>query len=299
MFKKVMVVIDAEANHQVALDKALQFARRDEFELVLLSCDHTQYLVEGYYFDGPEVEKLRAEYIAGRLAMLEEIAEPLRENGLDVTSIAEWAYPNYEGVIAQAEKQGVDLIIYHVERHGAVSRMLLTHDDWQLVRLSSVPLLLVKDTPWKKSMSIMAAVDPQHARHKPSGLDHKILETSQHLADLMAGQVFAVHAYHPIAFSGEYPRDAKQIHEEAFTRLMADFDIPKDRQLLIEESPVFALQQAEKQIDADVIVLGGISRSVITDVIIGSTTEQVVDYLQCDVLVLKPDGVSLTGDQGV
>lgn len=63
MFKKVMVVIDSDANHQVALDKALEFARVDEFELVLLSCDHTQYLVEGYYFDAPEVHKLRAEYI--------------------------------------------------------------------------------------------------------------------------------------------------------------------------------------------------------------------------------------------
>jgi universal stress protein E len=292
MFKKVMVVIDSDANHQVALDKALEFARVDEFELVLLSCDHTQYLVEGYYFDAPEVHKLRAEYIAGRLAQLEEIAEPLRENGLDVSTVAEWAYPNYEGVVEQAEKQGVDLIIHHVERHGAVSRMLLTHDDWQLGRLSKVPLLLVKDTPWKKTISIMAAVDPQHARHKPSGLDHKILNSSLHLAGLMAGEVSVVHAYHPVAFSGEYPREAKQIHEDAFTHLMADFDIPKERQHLIEESPVFALQQAEEDIDPDIVVMGAISRSVITDVFIGSTTEQVIDYLHCDILVLKPDDLS-------
>lgn len=298
MFKKVMVVIDSETNHQVALDKALQFARRDEFELVLLSCDHTQYLVEGYYFDAPEVAKLRAEYIAKQLATLEEIAEPLRENGLNVTTVSEWAYPNYEGILSQAKQKSVDLIIHHVERHGAVSRMLLTHDDWQLVRLSDVPLLLVKDTPWKKTMSIMAAVDPQHARHKPSGLDHKILETSGRLAKLMAGKVFAVHAYHPVAFSGEYPRDARELHKEAFANLMAEFDVPKDRQHLIEESPVFALQQAEKQIDADVVVMGAISRSIITDVIIGSTTEQVIDYLHCDVLVLKPDSIAETASEG-
>ena len=289
MFNKVMVVIDAEANHQAALDKALQFARVDEFELVLFSCDHTQYLVEGYYFDAAEVAKLRGEYIAERLAMLEEIAEPLRENGLNVSTVAEWSYPNYEGVISEAEKQGVDLIIYHVERHGAVSRMLLTHDDWQLVRLSPVPLLLVKDTPWKSAMAIMAAVDPQHARHKPSGLDHKILRTSEHLADMMGGNVFAVHAYHPVAFSGEYPLDAKQVHEAAFKTLMEDFKIAKERQLLVEEAPVFALQNAEQQVDADIVVMGSISRSALTDVFIGSTTEQVVDYLNADVLVLKPD----------
>jgi hypothetical protein len=38
MFKKVMVVVDPEANHQVALDKALQLARTDDFELLLFSC---------------------------------------------------------------------------------------------------------------------------------------------------------------------------------------------------------------------------------------------------------------------
>ena len=52
MFKKVMVVIDADADHQVSLDKALKLAKQDDFELILLSCDHTQYLLEGYYFDG-------------------------------------------------------------------------------------------------------------------------------------------------------------------------------------------------------------------------------------------------------
>lgn len=35
--------------------------------------------------------------------------------------------------------------------------------------------------------------------------------------------------------------------------------------------------------------MGAISRSFVADIFIGNTTEKVLDYLECDVLVLKPD----------
>lgn len=291
MFKKVMVVIDADADHQVSLDKALKLAKQDDFELILLSCDHTQYLLEGYYFDGPEIKKLRSEYLAERKALLEKIAEPLRENGLVVNTVAEWSYPNFEGIVARAKFFDVDLIIHHVIRHGALSRLLLTHDDWQLLRFTPAPLLIVKDKPWKDQMAIVAAVDPFHARHKPSGLDHKILNVSQRLVKLLDGNVLAVHAYRSEIFSGTYPLEARAQHQAAFKALMDDVGLPEEQRLLVEEAPVFALRQAEELADANVVVMGGISRSMVADLLIGSTTEQVVDYLSSDVLVLKPDDV--------
>ncbi|MFT4799221.1 MAG: universal stress protein E [Candidatus Azotimanducaceae bacterium] len=293
MFKKVMVVIDSESDHQVALDKALRFARVDDFELVLLSCDHTEYLVEGYYFDAVEVKPLRAAYIAERRSKLEEIAEPLRQNGLLVTTISEWAYPNYQGVVEKATELEADLILHHVKRHGALSRFFLRHDDWQLMRYSPAPLLLVKNRPWQDELTLIAAVDPQHARHKPSGLDHKILNVSQKIADMMAGKVVAVHAYRAVPFSSEYPRDAAKIHKKSFNTLMDDFNLPLEQQMLIEASPAFGLQQAENSVDADIVVMGGISRSLVADVMIGSTTEKVIDFLKSDVLVLKPNDIDL------
>lgn len=291
MFDKVMVVIDVNSNDRIVLDKALQLARSDDFELVLLSCDYTQYLVEGYYFDAVVVETLREEYLSKRLTLLEEIAEPLRANGLNVVTDAVWSYPKYKGIVAEAKQHGVDLIMYGAERHGAISRMLLNHDDWQLVRCAPAPVLLVKSTPWKAKPTILSAVDPQHARHKPSGLDHKILTISNSLANLLSGDHFALHAFNPMPFSGEYPLDAKKEHQSAFKGLMADFDLPLENQKLVEEAPVLAIQEAAKQLDVDVISLGAVSRSLIADVFIGSTTEQVVDFVDCDILSLKPDEV--------
>ena len=289
MFKKVMVVIDSNADSQFALDKALQLARSDDFELHLFSCEQDQHLIEGYYFDAVDIKKLKEAAISERLKSLEEIADPLRENGLMVTTAAAWAYPNYEGVIAHAEAEHVDLVVVHVERRDTLQRLMLTFDDWQLVRLCSAPVLLVKNRVWNKPLSILAAVDPKHARHKPSGLDHKILRTSEALTELMGGDVYAMHSYHPVPFSDVYPVDAKETHSAAFNELMADFDIPTERQLLLEDLAPFAIRQAEQDVGADVVTMGAISRSLLSDVFIGSTTQEVIDFLSCDILVLKPD----------
>ena len=46
----------------------------------------------------------------------------------------------------------------------------------------------------------------------------------------------------------------------------------------------------EQELQGDVVVMGGISRSFVSDIFIGNTTEKVLDYIESDVLVLKLDG---------
>ena len=44
-----------------------------------------------------------------------------------------------------------------------------------------------------------------------------------------------------------------------------------------------------EEVDAEVVVMGAISRSAIDRVFVGSTAERLLDELVCDVLVVKPD----------
>ncbi|HAK51141.1 MAG TPA: hypothetical protein DCM54_04450 [Gammaproteobacteria bacterium] len=235
-----------------------------------------------------DLPALRAEYLAERKEALESLAVPLREKGLNVETRAIWGHPGYEMIINAAS--GMDLVIVDTRRHAALSRLFLTNDDWQMVRCCPVPLLLVKEKLWKEKPTILAAVDPMHTRHKPTGLDHKILRVSDEVAKLLDGEVFAVHSYSQVLLSGAYLKDAKTQHETAFKELLADFDISSSRQHLIEEAPEFGLQQIGQDVTADLVVMGGISLSFVTDIFIGNTTEKVLDYIECDVLVLKPDG---------
>ena len=110
------------------------------------------------------------------------------------------------------------------------------------------------------------------------------------IADILKGSVHAVHSYRQVPLSGTYLQEAAQSHGVAMNLLMDDFDLPENQQHLTEESPELALNRLEKQLDADVIVMGAVSRSRLSEALIGSTTERAVAYLNSDILVIKPDG---------
>jgi len=287
--QRVIAVIDPNNESQPVLDKVLTLAKLQQFELELISCDYTQYLVEGYYFDAVDVPRLREEYLEERKLALEALAGPLRDQGLNVETRAIWAHPAFEAVIHEVQRTSADLLVMHTRRHGAVSRLFLTNDDWQLVRCCPCPLLLVKEQSWKHEPVILAAVDPLHARHKPSGLDHKVIRSAEDIARAMNGEVHVLHSFNQTPLSGTYLEQAQQQHQQAFQELMNDFEVSEDRQYLVEEAPEFALSQQEAKLNCDLVVMGAISRSILSDVFVGNTTEKVLDYLNSDVLVVKPD----------
>jgi universal stress protein E len=72
--------------------------------------------------------------------------------------------------------------------------------------------------------------------------------------------------------------------------LLEDFDVPFERVCIIDESVEFALPELEMDLQADLVVMGAISRSRIKDVFIGNTAEKILDYLESDVLIVKPEG---------
>ena len=287
--KKVEVVIDPNIESPPSLEKALSLEKLQDFEIRLVACEYSQYLEPGYYFDTVEIPGLREEYLSEHQKQIEAIAAPLRKNGLTVSTAVLWGHPGYEYVIRDAVAWGADLIVHNTRRHSALSRLFLANNDWQLVRCSPIPLLLVKDRPWKDRPAILAGVDPSHARHKPRGLDHKILRTSSDIQKLLNGDLFVVHAYGQIPLSGTYPKQAEEEYGKAFAELMADFDIPEIQQHLVDEIPQHGLCVLANDLQADLVVMGAISRSKLSEVFIGSTAEKVLDYLESDVLILKPD----------
>lgn len=285
----VVVVLDPEQEQQPALDKVLTLAKLADFDITLLSAEYTQYLVEGYYFDAIDLPTLRQEHLASRKQTLEDLAGPLRDNGLTVETLAVWGHPAYEVVVREAVRLNADLVVQHTRQHSAVSRLLLTHNDWQLVRCCPMPLLLVKETDWQHDPVILAAVDPKHSRNKPVGLDHKILQIAVDMANLTEGEAHVLHSFSPVPLTGKQLKQAREEHRVAFDALLTDFDIPEDHQYLVDEAPEYALTQTASEVGADIVVMGAISRSILTDVFLGNTTEQVLDFLDADVLIVKPN----------
>jgi universal stress protein E len=287
---KVLVVIDIDHEHQLTLDRLKQLAKLADFEVRLISCDYSRYLVEGYYFDGVQIPELRRGYLQERKEALEALAAPLRDSGLQTETEAIWGHPPFEAIVHDVLDYQPDLVIHSARRHSRLSRIFLSNEDWQLVRTCPAPLLLVKEKMWRNEPVIIAAVDPKHSHGKPMGLDHKILRVANDVSEKLGGLVYIMHSFSEIPMSGKYPEAASKEHRKAMADLLNDFDIPENRVCIIDESVEFALPELELDLQADLVVMGAISRSRLADVFIGNTAEKVLDYLESDVLIVKPEG---------
>ena len=216
---------------------------------------------------------------------------------------AAWDYPPYEAIVREAARLGAGLIVAerHPGRHLAAG--LLHLNDWELLRRSPVPVLLVKRARSYRRPVVLAAVDPEHSYQKPTRLDQQILRLGASVARALHGTLHAGYAYVPLpltAFSSGGLSDDKIAGLEARATLSARarlqrtvraVGIPRTRQHVLGCHPVDAIPQLARSTHSAIVVMGAISRSGFKRLLIGNTAERVLDRLSCDLLIVKPAGL--------
>lgn len=235
---------------------------------------------------------------------LKRAASSRELQGVDVSVAAERDFPPYEGIVRHARKVQADLVIAELHRHGRISRALLTHTDWELIRVCPVPLLLVHtDAPWRRP-ALVASIDPMHERDKPGQLDADILRIGQAVGAALQGTLHAFHAHVPLAVQmptsvlapmpawipAEMEQKYSNATRRAFDRVCKAAHLPPRRRHLVPGSTVPRLRELVKKLDGAIVVMGAVSRSGLGGVYFGNTAAQVFAQLDADVLVIKPRG---------
>ena len=298
--RRILVAVkDPSAKSLPAVRKAAQLARALGAELELFHSIAIPLYVDTYSSIEPvsDIERV----IRGRcLEDLEVVATSVRRKDLQVTVAAEWDYPIYEAVVRRAAHIKADLIVaeQHAGRHRAPSLLRLT--DWELLRSSPVPVLLVKTDGTYRRPVVLAAVDPTHAYSKPAKLDDEILCAGSAVTDALGGTLHAVHAYSPMltsVFRDFQPPDdmiarldmeAATHAKRGFDRALSSVKIPSGHRHLVGRHPVDAIARTARETHSSIVVMGAISRSGFKRLFIGNTAESLLDRLSCDVLIVKP-----------
>jgi universal stress protein E len=300
-------VKDPGARRLAGVRKAARLAAALGAELVLFHAIAEPLYVGGIdgdlsplYDSPPDIERLTLE---AQRAHLERIAHRLRRTGLKVSVSVAWDYPAYEAIVREACRIGAGLIVaeQHPGRHLAAG--LLHLNDWELLRLAPMPVLLVKQARAFRRPVILAAVDPDHAYEKPTRLNQQILRLGAALARALHGALHAGYAYVPLpltAFSAGALSNEEVIGLEAratrsararLQRTVGNVGIPRTRQHVLGRHPVDAIAQLATRTGSSIVVMGAISRSGLKRLLIGNTAERVLDRLACDVLIVKPAGL--------
>jgi universal stress protein E len=298
--RRILVAIkDPSARSLPAVDKAVQLARAFGARLELFHgiADH---VYTNFELEDSNLEKLKQSRLVQCRARLEAIAERARQKKVPVHTSVEWDYPPHEAIVRQAARVDADLIVAECHAGRRIAPLLLHLTDWELLRCSPVPVLLVKNKRPYRNPVLLAAVDPAHANAKPSHLDDEILRAAVSVRRALRGSLHAVHAFVPL------PLDAKPseiLDEKAVDRLverarvaasklldkaLRDVRLPRNHRHLMSRHPVNAVPELARKLHSDIVVMGAISRSGLKRFFIGNTAERVVDDLTCDVLVVKP-----------
>jgi len=298
----ILVIVNPLVEDQPAVTKAATLARWLGASIEMLVCD-TKISRETRAEGGSPAagNALPSENLE---SWLEQMAEPLRDDGIDVTTQVIRGDPLHEAVTSWMCNSPADLVVKDTHHHSFAKRTFTILTDWHLIRACPVPLLLTKATTWGIPPVLMAAVDPGHVNDPSAILDHRILGVATSMAKRCDAHVHAAHAYFPstmatAAAGGMLPiagASAEALAAEKVLRCsrikqltdqyeIADANLHVDAGVATEYLPRMAAE-----CHSDIVVMGAISRSGLKRVLIGSTAERVLEALPCDVLVVKlPD----------
>jgi universal stress protein E len=295
----ILVVVDPSAGRrQSAVDKAAFLAGRLEASVELLICD-----VESARDDHAMALHAHQSHPSNTqlLDLLDELAAPLRADGLNVTLRVIYGRLLHESLLDYFRGSNADLIVKDTHHHTLARRTWMRNTDWHLAQGCPAPLLLTKSKEWGRPPVIMAAIDPSLAGES-AALDHRILNCAALLTGRMAGDLHVIHTYVPTALAAavaggksrmtrEYS-EALQV-EHSFRccqmeHLVGAYGVTPQRLHVEMGTPGDCLTGSVKKLQTDLMIMGASSHGWLRRIVSGSTASAALESLPCDILVVKP-----------
>ncbi len=270
--RSILVVLETEHSESLALKRAKLIAGVTGAHLHLLVCDR------------------RHEHSA----LLSVLKASLTEEGYSVTTEQAWNDSLHDTVIAVQQAEGCGLVIKQHYPDSPLKKALLTPTDWKLLRYCPAPVLLVKTaTSWAGKV-ILAAIDVGNSDVEHRSLHHSIIDHGFDIAYLAKAQLHVISAHPSPMLSAADPtfqlkESIEARYREQCQAFQAEFDVD-DTHLHIEEGPADVLiPHMASKLQAAVTIIGTVARTGLTGALIGNTAEVVLDKVESDVLVLKPE----------
>ena len=311
--QRILVVVDPTVSgEQTCVNRAAWLAQKLDLGLELFICYYEPILSIAGAAHHDHLENSRKFAVRMQREKLEDIAESLREKGLDVIVSVVWDGQLGDGILRQVLRTNPRLVIKDTHYHNIAKRTIFSHTDWHLIRLCTVPLWLTKNHPWSDQPQIVASVDPTHESDTTATLDEAILGEALMLRDSLGASMHVYHGYVPVSpadyaamGSGMVPavnplpveeltERIRQDHKKYLDELMLRFELDEEDGHLLPGAPEKVLPDLAEQLNADLVVMGAVARGFIQRIIIGSTTERVLDKMPCDLLIMKPEWFTTT-----
>jgi universal stress protein E len=263
---RILVVYDPTTESQNALDRAAIIAANEGSSIHLYACIH-----EDTAPDGCTGEQ---DAVAAQRDILARAAEPLTEQGIEVSTEVQWQQDWYQAIIDAVERNGAGAVLKSSHPHGMGARRFKRTSDWTLIRECECPVLLVKTPASKEPRKVLAAIDIGSDNENYAELNDTILGFCQRYIGQEGAEIYFVNAH----------KDLPSRPDRG--TLIRTCGVEGDRVLIKMGEPDKVIVEQAGELGVNLVVIGNSARAGLSALVKANTAEKVLDKLDCDLLAL-------------
>ncbi len=301
--KSIVVGVDFSTFSQVALDRAIRMARRNQAKLHVIHVIEDSVVSDLREALGVDAEQFHQEVSAAALQRLDDLIVESDPEGVELEAEAVIGIP-LQLILQRVQDVKADLLA--VGMKGASGRSVRAGTlATRCVRKAATRVMLVHESQPEHFTSVVACVDF-------SEVSTRVVEQAVRVAVLNKAALHVMHAFYPPwkvlhymaptrQAAPDYQEQYRQNLKARLEKLLEPFK-DETRELdvqchLVEISETAeAIAESKKEFDADLIVLGTRGRTHLRSLLLGTTAERIIQEASCSVLAIKPEGFEFPVD---
>ncbi len=211
----------------------------------------------------------------------------------------------FSQIIREVLRNEHDLVMTAAEGRTALKDRLFGSTAMHLMRKCPCPVWVVKPAQPGRYTRILAAVDPYPADEERHALNLNIMDLATALARRQQCELLVVHTWtfpaEPSLRSGylvasseldswvRVDRDLRKMRLAELVRPYVSQNL-KSQVYMLKGEPGHLIPEVAAKMEAELIVMGTVSRAGVAGLLIGNTAERILRQVDCSVLTVKPDG---------
>jgi universal stress protein E len=298
MFKcsRILVVFDPYHDSQPAFERAHFLAKKMNANLLLVSCIYDETYDMTNFLTADQRVDMKNALLSAQQEAMHKHAQAFEGVNIEIKTV--WHKSLYRGIIDLASHEHCDLVVKSVKEHTKFAQKIFTPNDWNLLRYSPMNVLMVKQHDWPENGNIVAAISIDANDKTHNLLSERVTQISLDIAQLVGGEVHLVNTFAgaPIHVAVEVPsfnaqaynQDIEEKHKSEVAAIGLSYGISDKCQHVQEGLPEDVVPLICNNVDAELLVLGSVGRRGISAALLGNTAEHIIDKVNCDTLVVKP-----------
>ena len=301
-FRSILLIVTRQKKPEEALQQAFRTVLENRAILHIAFASPNLDLLQNVPFL-PRENKIETHLSSQAEEELERLVKLAWNSGIQASSQLITSHP-YTVIDSLIKEHNIDLIIKIADSNSVLSRKQLTTHDLELFKQCSIPIWMINkplDDNKQLEKRVLVAMEMATADNEELAFNRLLLQYGLYLATQEQATLHIASAWGDFQYHGELDilSDAElfAVKEVAKRRcfhkiheLIHEFNLDPDQvSIYLPEGNVCKVMQhivEEKEID--VVVMGAITTDS-GEAQVGETAENLFNYIQCSVFVIKPE----------